>query len=368
MRTKRYRQAMRSAITEPRKVPIAKRYLMILSAVHMVYRLVNSTYNVRELTLRLTRLLCQFIKASSASIYVLDPTKKKVILVAIFNNQINILLEKKNELGRISQVEKRVTEGYPLVEKRVIGLPLIADDNVGAIFIERKNSEPPFTEFEREMLSVFAEQSVTAIKKLQIYEEQQKTILGSIKFIDKLLTKKGFQFLSHSPWHFSIMKAVAEKMHMSQEGINCLQYASILHDAGAIDVPFDILSKTSQLTAEEFKIIRDLPAKSAELIKPVEFLRPILPIVLYHREKYDGTGYPSGLKKEQIPIGARIMAVVDAFEAMVRGRPYRRKLSLSEALSELERNSGTQFDPKVVNCFRELYKQKKFRKFLSKIE
>lgn len=365
---RRYRQLMSSAPASHRNVPIAKRYLMILSAVHMVYRLVNSTYNVRELTLRLTRLLCQFIKASSASIYVLDESKKKVVLVAIFNNQINILLDKKADLRHISNVEKKVTEGYPLIEKRVIGLPLIADDNVGAIFIERKSGEPPFTEFEREMLSVFAEQSVTAIKKLQIYEEQQKTILGSIKFIDKLLEKRGFQLLSHTRWHFSIMKAIAEKMHLNQEGINCLQYASILHDAGAIDVPYEILSKSSQLTPEEFKIIRDLPAKSAELIKPVEFLRPVLPIVLYHREKYDGTGYPSGLKKEQIPVGARIMAVVDAFEAMVRGRPYKRKLSLQEAFAELERNSGTQFDPKVVNCFHELYKHKKFKKFLSKLE
>ena len=350
------------------RVPLAKRYHMILSAVHMVYRLVNSTYNVRELTLRLTRLLCQFIKASSASVYILDSTKRKVILVAIFNNQINILLEKRPELDRISNVEKKVTEGYPLIEKRVIGLPLIADDNVGAIFIERKQSEPPFTDFDREMLSIFAEQSVTAIKKLQLYEQQQKTILGSIKFIDKLLEKRGFQALAHAPGHFSVMKAIAEKMNVGQEGIDSLQYASMLHDAGAIDVPCEILSKTSQLTPEEFKIIRDMPAKSAELIKPVEFLRPILPIILYHREKYDGTGYPSGLKKEQIPVGARIMAVVDAFEAMIRGRPYKRKLSITEAIDELQRNSGTQFDPKVVNYFRELYKQKKFKKFLSKIE
>lgn len=347
---------------------LGKRYRLVLSAVHMVYRLVNSTYNVRELTLRLTRLLCQFIKASSASVYLLDPSKKRVILVAIFNNQINILLDKKHELKNISDVEIRVTEGYPLIEKRVIGLPLIADDNIGAIFIERKSSEVPFTDFDREMLSVFAEQSVTAIKKLQIHEEQQNTILGSIQFIDKLLVKKGLHSLAHAPVYFSIMKSIAERMHLSQDAIDCLHYASMLHDAGAVDVPFEILSKTSQLTPEEFKIIRDLPSKSAELIKPVAFLRPVLPIILYHREKYDGTGYPSGLKKEQIPIGARIMAVVDAFEAMTRGRPYKRKLSFAEALEELNKNSGTQFDPKVVDCFKELYKQKKFRKFLSKLQ
>ncbi len=347
---------------------VEKRYRLVLSAVHMVYRLVNSTYSVHELTLRLTRLLCQFIKASSASVYILEPQKRKVILVAIFNNQINILLDKHRDLKNISDVEIRVTEGYPLIEKRVIGLPLIADENIGAIFIERKDNEPAFTDFDREMLSVFAEQSVTAIKKLQLYEEQQKMIMGSIQFIDRLLERKGYQSLAHAPAYFSVMKSIAEKMNLGQEAIDCLQYASMLHDAGAVDVPFEILSKKSKLSPEEFKVIRDLPVKSAELIRPVAFLRPVLPIILYHREKYDGTGYPSGLKKEQIPVGARIMAVVDAFEAMIRGRPYKTKLTLSEAFAELSRNSGTQFDPKVIRCFTELYKQKKFRKFLSKLQ
>ena len=97
----------------------------------------------------------------------------------------------------------------------------------------------------------------------------------------------------------------------------------------------------------------------------MEFLKPVLPIILHHHEKYDGSGYPSGLKKEQIPLGARIIAGVDAFEAMVQGRPYRSSLSVDAALDELVKYSGTQFDPKVVNAFVSLASQKKFRKLLS---
>ena len=340
---------------------------MILSAVHMVYRLVNSTYNVKELSLRLTRLLCQFIKANYASMYILDPTKKKIALIAIFDNKINILKEKKNEIGKISDKERKVTEGYMVSEKRFIGLPLVADEILGALFIRRNKRQPPFTELDKTMLSVFGEQSVTAIKNLQLYEQQQRTILSSIKFIDKLLAKQAMRSVAHTPAYFYIVKSLAEKLNVGQEGIKSLYYASILHDAGAIDVPYEILSKTSQLTPQEFKVIRDLPTKSAELIKPVEFLQPVLPIILYHHEKYDGTGYPSGLKKEQIPQGARILAIVEAFEAMVRGRPYREKLSMDKALEEIQRNSGTQFDPKVVKCFRDLCQQKKFRNCLRKI-
>ncbi len=348
---------------------LTKKYKLILSAVHMIYRLVNSTYNVEELALRLTRLLCQFIKADSSSIYILDPQKKKIILVAVFNNKINILVNKKKDLAKIPAREREVTKGHAVFEKHLIGLPLVADENVGAVFIRREKKEPAFSDFDREMLSVVVEQSVTAIKNIQLYEEQQKVILGSIEFIGKLLKRQGHPTATaHTPVYFKIIKSVAEKLRVSQDEIDKLYYASILRDAGAIDVPYNILAKTSQLTPEEFKIIRAHPAKSVELIKPVAFLRPVLPIILYHRENYDGTGYPSGLKKEQIPIGARIMAVVDAFEAMTGERPYKPRLLIHEAIGELKANSGSQFDPKIVEAFVALSKHKKFRNYLSSPE
>lgn len=331
----------------------------------MVYRLVNSTYNVQELCLRLTRLLCQFIKASSSSIFILDSQKKKVAMIALYDNKINILKDKKKDLAGFTDKEMRVIKGYIVFEKHFIGLPLVADDNIGAIFVHRKPAEPAFTEFDKEMLSVITEQSVTAIKNLQLYEEQQKIILGSIEFIGKLLEKHGHAAATtHTPIYFKIINSMGEKLNLNQELMDSLYYASILHDAGAIDVPFEILSKSSQLTPAEFKIIRDHPSKSVELIRPVKFLRPVLPIILYHHEKYDGSGYPSGLKREQIPLGARIMAVVDAFEAMITERPYKRQLSIDDAIGELKRNSGTQFDPQIVKAFVELSRQKKFRNYL----
>ncbi len=343
-----------------------KKYRLILSAVHMVYRLVNSTYNVQELAVRLTRLLCQFIKANSATIFLLDEQKKKIILKVVFDNKKNIVIQKRRALDHILPKEKNVTQGYEIFEKHLIAMPLVADEHVGAFIIRRDPQEPSFSEFDKEMLSVVAEQSVTAIKKLQLYEKQQKTILGSLEFIKKLIGHYRHALPTmHTPVYFKIAKSLAERLQMGQDGIENLYYACVLHDAGAIDVPFDILSKTSRLTPEEFKIIRDHPTRNFELIKPVEFLKPVLPIILYRHEKYDGTGYPSGLKKEQIPLGARIMAIVDAFEAMVMIRLYKNKLTVEEAIEELKRNSGTQFDPKAVLAFVESCKEKKFRNYLS---
>lgn len=345
---------------------LTRKYKLVLSAVHMIYRLVNSTYNVEELSLRLTRLLCQFIRASSANMYLLDSSRKKIALGAIFNNKINILLNKKKELRQISEQEKKVARGYAVFEKHLIGLPLVADENVGAVIVRREKNEPPFSEFDKEMLAVVAEQSVTAVKNIQLYQDQQRIILGSIRFIGELLKRQGHApVTSRTPVYFKIVKSLAEQLAVSQEEIDNLYYASVLRDAGAIDVPYDILAKTSQLTPEEFKVIREHPAQSVELIRPVDFLRPVLPIVLYRREHYDGTGYPSGLRREQIPIGARIMAVVDAFEAMTRERPYKMRLSVEEAIKELRMNSGTQFDPRVIDAFIVCTGQKKFRNYLS---
>lgn len=343
-----------------------KKYKQILTAVHMVYRLVNSTYNVKEMILRLTRLLCQFVDASSSTIYILDSKSKKLVLKASFDNKINILVDKKKDLQKIGKNEKRVLQGYSIFERHLLALPLVADDIIGAILITRKRSGPAFKEHDKEMLSVIVEQSVTAIKNLQLYEDQQKVTLESIRFIGKLLKQHGHTAGDlHTPAFFKIIKCLAEKLHLSSERVESLYYASVLRDAGAIDVPYNILAKTSQLSPEEFKVIRNQPARSAELIRPVDFLKPVLPIILYHNEKYDGSGYPSGLKKEQIPLGARILAVVNAFEAMTRDRPYRNRLSVHEAIEELKRNSGTQFDPRIVDAFVELSKQKKFRKYLS---
>ncbi len=346
---------------------LIKRYKQTLSAVHMIYRLVNSTYNVRELTLRLTRLVCQFIAADSSSIYLLDRHRKKILSIAIFNNKINIFLDKKKDLGKISVKEKRVTKGYAVLESHFLGLPLVADENIGAIVVQRQRRAPAFGEFDKEILGVVAEQSVTAIKNIQLCEEQQKIILGSIRFIGDLLRRQGNAALtsSHTPVYFKIVKTLAENLAVSQEEINNLYYASVLRDAGVIDVPYNILAKTSQLTSEEFKVIREHPTRSAELIRPVDFLRPVLPIILYRREHYDGTGYPSGLRREHIPIGARIVAVIDAFEAMTRERPYKTRLSVDEAMKELRVHSGTQFDPRVVEAFMACTHYKKFRNYLS---
>ncbi|MDD3374768.1 MAG: HD domain-containing protein [Candidatus Omnitrophica bacterium] len=343
-----------------------EKYKRVIAAVHMVYRLVNSTYNTKELLIRLTRIICQLVGASSSRVHVLDEQTGKLKFIAIFNGRVNILLEKKSDFKKVSKDEKTVVRGGVVIRNRFIGLPLVSDENIGAVFMCRKRTELPFDDFDREVLSVLAEQVVTAVKNLQLHEMQQKVILDSIKSMGKFFEKYGpLNKSNHAPSYYNVVRCLAEELNMKEKDTRCLEYASILHDAGSVDVPCDILSKTSRLTPKEFKEIRKHPQKSVELIKPVAFLRPILPIVLYHHEWYNGMGYPSGLSGEDIPMGARVMAVADAFESMISARPYRKGKSLAEALKELQRQKGSQFDPVVVDAFCKIARQTKCKKYLS---
>jgi len=343
-----------------------ERYKRVIAAVHMVYRLVNSTYSTKELLIRLTRIICQLVGASSSCVHVLDNHGKKLKLIAVFNGKINILYEKKTDLDKASRDERRVVKGDTIIRERFIGLPLVSDENIGAIFMRRKPHDRPFEDFDREVLAVLSEQVVTAVKNLQMHELQQKVILDSIKSMGKFFEKQGpLEFYQHAPVYYKIIGRLAEQLGMKEKEVEALEYASILHDAGSVDVPYDILVKRGRLTPREFRILREHPQKSVELIKPVSFLKPVLPIVLYHHERYDGKGYPCGLKGEEIPLGARVMAVVDAFEAMVEGRPYKKGMHFSSTVEQIKKKKGTQFDPVVVDAFCKLCKETKFRKYLS---
>jgi HD-GYP domain-containing protein (c-di-GMP phosphodiesterase class II) len=130
--------------------------------------------------------------------------------------------------------------------------------------------------------------------------------------------------------------------------LQVLEYGALLHDIGKIAVPDAILTKSGPLTEDEQEVMRRHPSLGHEILYGIAFLTDALPIVLHHHERFDGRGYPAGLAGEQIPIGARIFSVVDAFDAMTADRHYRRALSLDEAMGELRRNSGTQFDPAVI--------------------
>jgi len=145
--------------------------------------------------------------------------------------------------------------------------------------------------------------------------------------------------------------AVARELGLGEDEIAAVHLGSALHDIGKIGIPEEILAKTAPLTSEEWDQVRTHPVVGAELLSRVPSLQKVRPIVLSHHERYDGRGYPFGLVGDQIPLGARIVAVADAWEAMLATRPYRPALSPADAIRELRATAGTQLDPTIVEKF-----------------
>jgi putative nucleotidyltransferase with HDIG domain len=158
----------------------------------------------------------------------------------------------------------------------------------------------------------------------------------------------------HSERLAALADRVARALKLPEEEVQNIRWAALLHDVGKIDAPDAVLRKPGPLTEQEWAIMRRHPAVGEEILRPVERMRGVAEIVRHHQEKWDGTGYPDGLREEMIPLGARILAVVVAYSAIIGARPYKTPKTPAEAESELNRCAGTQFDPRVVEAFMQI--------------
>ncbi|MBW2006214.1 MAG: HD-GYP domain-containing protein, partial [Deltaproteobacteria bacterium] len=149
---------------------------------------------------------------------------------------------------------------------------------------------------------------------------------------------------------------IAEKLNLPRKEIEMLKFCGPLHDIGKVGTDENILRRPSKLTEGEYKIIKEHPVTGENIIKHIKFLKEGLPVIRHHHERYDGKGYPDGLKGKNIPLLARILAVADAFDAMTSDRPYRKAFSYQEAITKLKEGSGTQFDPEIVKVAVDIFR------------
>jgi len=335
-----------------------------LSTVHTIHRLISSTLDLDELLPRIARLSMQVMQANRCSVKLLD--KERNILVPV----TTIDLRSKRKLY---PKELKVGKGVPgkavKIEKILKGpdflsVPLIDEEVIGVITIYDKINNKSFTQFDQEIMTTIAEQAVIAIKNAQLYREQENLAINGIKSLASILDARGPATFIPRTAFVEIVLDIGKEMGLNQVARSSLHYAALLHDAGQLFVPDEILSKPSTLTGEEYKIIKEHPARGAKILEPTKYLKPVIPIILHHHENYDGTGYPHGLRGNQIPLGARIMTVVSAFLAMITPRSYRVTKTIDEAKEEIKRNSGTQFDPKVVAVFLKVLHRKEIQEII----
>lgn len=336
-----------------------------LSTVHTVHRLMTTTLNLNELLPMIARVAMQIIRANRCSIKLVDKKKKTLIPKCTIDIRKQKTKLKKVVIGKYAP-GRAVKKATPIRGQNYLATPLIDEDVVGVITLYDKLDGAEFSEFDEEIMKTLGEQSAIAIKNAQLFHEQVDLTTCSIKCIAQLLEARPHG--SHRPEAscLKLINVMGRKFNMNESEIKMLQYAAMLHDAGQLSIPEKVLTKRGELTGKELDIIKKHPRKGANILSKFKPLKPIVPIILYHHENYDGTGYPKGLKKTEIPLTARILGVVASFEAMITEKPYRKALSISAAVKEVEKNSGTQFDPEVVRVFCEALKRKDVKRILHK--
>ena len=164
----------------------------------------------------------------------------------------------------------------------------------------------------------------------------------------------------HSEGVTRLVVALARRLGWEGADLEMLEFAALLHDVGKIAIPDSILRKPESLIPEEWDVMFLHPYHSTQIVRPVRPLRRIIPWIYHHHERWDGKGYPDGLAAEAIPEGARILTVADSYNAMVTDRPYRQSVQKEEALAEVERCSGKQFDPRIAAAFLEMMRSGNF--------
>ena len=227
------------------------------------------------------------------------------------------------------------------------------DKNIGLLILgdDQSHHKDAFPLSKQRLINVISDYAASAIQRAILHERLEETFLETIIALANAVDARDSYTGDHSQRMAELSTQIGQLMDLPPDQIEALQWASILHDIGKIGVPDEILNKKGSLTKKEWGIMKEHPVIGAQIVAPIKYLAPVSPIIRAHHEKFDGTGYPYGMEGFDIPLGARILAVVDAYTAIRDKRIYSKAHSHEEAVAELRRASGTQFDPEIVDIF-----------------
>ena len=240
-----------------------------------------------------------------------------------------------------------------------LSVPMIVSDKVlGVINLAEKRDRSPFSQADEEVATILATQGAIALERARFYgalqakiDEVESNFIGTVEAISNAIDAKSPWTKGHSERVTIYAGMIGRQLGLPTEELETLRLASLLHDVGKIGTCDALLDKPERLTPEEYEQVKRHPEKGEEILRPIERLRGILPIIRHHHERFDGRGYPDGLSGEEIPLMARILAVADTYDSMTSQRPYRKTPGRRKGLQELRDCAGTQFDPAVVDAF-----------------
>ncbi len=342
-----------------------------LNALMELTAIINSTLDTREVRKRAIEASTRLVNAEAGSLLLVDrETGELFFEVAVGDKGASlkeIRLKKgegiggwvaeKGEAVIIHDVQsdprffRSADAKSTFVTKDMICVPVKTKDKVVGVLEAINKRAGVFNDDDLEVLNALANQVAVAIENANLYEELRDTFYGTAEALAETIEKRDPYTGGHTKRVMNYSLAIGRMMGLGREEMENLKLSAILHDIGKIGIRDNILLKEGDLEPSEITTMNMHPKYGSEILNHVKHLKEVIPGMRGHHEKFDGTGYPDGLKGEGIPLSARIIAVADSFDAMTTDRPYRKALSAETAFEELKRCAGKQFDPPIVEAF-----------------
>jgi diguanylate cyclase (GGDEF)-like protein/PAS domain S-box-containing protein len=263
----------------------------------------------------------------------------------------------KMSMAVASYPEDRIIKGMDLVERSAAILEKVKASGGNRVYssadIEKEKDDKP--------KEVASNPDIKILKERvdRLTKQANQSVVESILAFAKTLEMKDHYTGEHVEKTVKVAVQIASALQLPEEEIERIRQAAILHDLGKIGISDKVLCKKGKLTAKEFEVIKKHTQIGVDIIRPIQVLQSLIPLILYHHERWDGRGYPHGLKGEDIPLGARVVALADVYQALISDRPYRKAYPKEEVIKIIQEGAGSQFDPRIVDVFLNLIEQKK---------
>jgi putative nucleotidyltransferase with HDIG domain len=342
-------RAVRDAVARHRRVREALQRAVLRPLVRL-RELIPSDGNPEGVLRRLAEVARAGLGADRAAAVALDP-RAPDLAVALAEGRSAAVRERFWTLvpQRLADAEPPPAQGGPVLTA-TLG---VADQTLGALTVARALGRRGFDPVQQELLDVLGILGALPLLQVELLRELRRSNQNLIDALAYACELHEASLRGHSERLASYAVAIGRRLGFGDGALENLRVAGMLHDVGKIGISDRILLKPGPLTPEEYEAVKRHAAMGAEILSAAGFPEDVVRWVLHHHERWDGHGYPAGLRGEDIPLGARVLAVADAYEVMTTGRVYRGPLLPGQALEELERERGRQFDPQAVDAFRD---------------
>lgn len=350
-----------------------------MSKLYDIGKKITSNIKIKKLIEEIMEIVKKEMDAEASSLYLIDKEKEELWFEVALGDKSNEVKEIRLKLGEgvagwvakegetlnlkdvnsDPRFRKDIGEKIEFRQKAMLTMPVkYMAETIGVIQIINKKNGGAFTNEDEELLSGMCSQIAIALENAKLYQATKDQFVESIMSLAGAIDAKDAYTNGHSKRVTEYSLSIGREMGLSDESLEDLEFMAILHDVGKIGIRDAILNKQAMLDDDEFAIMKSHTKIGAKIMEEMRSLRNLAIGAKYHHEKFDGTGYYEGLKQDEIPFEARIIAVADAYDAMTTDRPYRKGLTHEAAVDEIKRCSGSHFDPAVAEAFCEAMSRK----------